>query len=335
MRSKKLRITLSFLPVAALLVLAAISMPGALGSEYESNLTVTFEAQPTDAGSGETITSEPFDPTGEPVAVKVVAPPEYSESYESSDEPVFGATVTLAFAEGSAIGTLAGYEATTGEDGVATFPALSITGANEPFSTHYQLEATATEPEIEISGFFGSSSSGGSATSSTFDIWEAGCFGDNCDVSLTPGNSSLDTYTTTESVGMGASAVSAGVEISCPTQRVIFSSDVFVHVTTGNGPVFLVTHISRADMKAAANNGQKHVGWCVGLKTPGPWDFAQQDTNSSGGLDSGDFFVGLAPKCPRKNASSFAPCFVSKSGDDNGGSFIRGWVPGGDPPRRT
>jgi hypothetical protein len=323
------------LPIVALLVLAAVGTPGAFGSEHESDLTVTFEAQPTDAGSGETITSTPFDPAGNPVAVKVMTVCVDYETESTFPCPVYGATVELSFAEGSATGTLAGNEATTGEDGVATFPALSITGANEPFNTDYQLLATATAPEIVISGFFGSSLSGGSATSSTFDIWEAGCFGDGCEVNLTPGNSSLDTYATTEEVGMGASAAGGGVNLFCPTQKVVFSSDVFVHVTTGNAPVFLVSHISREDMKAATNNGQKHVGWCVGLKTPGPWNFVRQDTNGDSVIGAGDFYVGMAPKCPRKNAASFAPCIVSQSGDDSGGSFIRGWVPGGDPPRRT
>ena len=44
----------------------------------------------------------------------------------------------------------------------------------------------------------------------------------------------------------------------------------------------------------------------------------------------------MAPKCPnKKTAPQFAPCIVSQSGDNDGGSFIRGYVLGGDPPRRT
>jgi hypothetical protein len=77
------------------------------------------------------------------------------------------------------------------------------------------------------------------------------------------------------------------------------------------------------------------MGWCVGLKVPGPWHFVRQDTNGNGSIGEGDLFVGMAPKCPSKNAMSFAPCYVSKMGDGIGGTFIRGWVPGGDPPRRT
>jgi hypothetical protein len=116
---------------------------------------------------------------------------------------------------------------------------------------------------------------------------------------------------------------------------VIYGEEVFFHATPDEDDrVFLVTHITRAAMKAAENNGQKHVGWCVGLKTSAPWvkNGASFQAQTLGGQT---LFVALAPKCPKKNAASFAPCFVSKTSDDNGGSLIRGWLPGGDPPRRT
>jgi hypothetical protein len=92
-----------------------------------------------------------------------------------------------------------------------------------------------------------------------------------------------------------------------------------------------VTHISEVDRKAAANNGNKFMGWCLGLKDPGPWNFPRQDTNGNGSIGDGDLFVGMAPKCPKKNAQDFAPCTTSQTGDGVGGTFIRGWV----PPRRT
>ena len=50
---------------------------------------------------------------------------------------------------------------------------------------------------------------------------------------------------------------------------------------------------------------------------------------------AGDLYVGMAPKCPSKNAKFKAPCIVSQTGDGVGGTYIRGWLPGGDPPRRT
>jgi hypothetical protein len=88
-------------------------------------------------------------------------------------------------------------------------------------------------------------------------------------------------------------------------------------------------------MKAATNNGQKHVGWCIGLKSSTPWvhNGANFTTQTFGGQT---LYVAMAPKCPNKrDAASFAPCLVSQMGDNDGGSFLRGYVLGGDPPRRT
>ena len=61
--------------------------------------------------------------------------------------------------------------------------------------------------------------------------------------------------------------------------------------------------------------------------------FVTQDTN--GAAPGGMLFVGIAPPCPNANPQNFAPCIVSQKGDGNGGSFTLGWLPGGDPPRRT
>jgi hypothetical protein len=223
-------------------------------------------------------------------------------------------------------------------NGVATFSgaaALSISNTNEPLSTSFKLKPKTVGT---YSGLAGANSTG-------FDIWDDGCKGANCNVNLTPGNSSTDTYTTSENVALGASEVNLGgaTNIRCPTQQLIFSTDLFFHATTGNGPVFLVTHISAADRKAAPNNGNKVMGWCVGLKSKGPWNFVRQNTNGDAVTDpnngtwvpGSDLWVGMAPKCPSKNASTKAPCIVSQNGDGVGGTFIRGWLPGGDPPRRT
>ena len=148
--------------------------------------------------------------------------------------------------------------------------------------------------------------------------------------------SNLETYTAQGDFGLAASQLSANL-VNCPTQRVIFSGKTFFHVTTGDESevVFLVTHITKADMKASTNNGQRHVGWCIGLESHAPWDHngAAYTPQVIGGTT---FYVAMAPKCPnKKTATQFAPCIVSQSGDDNGGSFIRGYVLGGDPPRRT
>jgi hypothetical protein len=332
--SRKLRISSFFVLFGAAVAFAGLVAPGA--SAAPGDYHVAFVQQPADAGIGDLITSATFDPTGGEegfVQVEVT-----QEQFEGPDLPVEGASVSFVLATGTglATGDLAFDARTTEANGVATFAPiegsenpLSIDDANNPITSAYRLIPVVTVGEI--APFQGTTPSDG------FDIWEDGCSGDDCQVNLTPGAlGSAETFTTTESVAMGASTIGAGVTITCPTQVVVFSDEVSFYVTTGDEPVFAVTHISRQDMKRIPQNGQKHIGWCVGLKDPGPWNFAQQDTNGSGGPDSGDFFVGLAPKCPNKRtAPNFAPCILSRMSDDLGGSFISGYLPGGDPTKRT
>jgi hypothetical protein len=234
--------------------------------------------------------------------------------------------------EGLASGTLSVTPELTDESGIATFDtSLSIAETNDFMATDYKIvpqaryssEITLLEDGWPFEG----------AASDGFDIWEDGCSGTGCNVNL---RSNLETYTAQGNFGLAASQLS-GELLTCPTQRVIFSNTTFFHVTTGNESevVRLETHITRADMKAAANNGQRHVGWCIGLESFGPWEHngAAYTPQVIGGKT---FYVAMAPKCPnKKTATQFAPCIVSQSGDDNGGSFIRGYVLGGDPPRRT
>lgn len=347
MRSSKLRIASVFIFLMGTLAVSGLFAPGA--SALDGDLHVSIQSGPSDAAAGELITALPFDPTGgidgEFVTVHVLVEEFDGETTTFRNAGLGEVEVKFRLATGAdllegddpaAAGTLTVGTALTDENGVATFDgSLSITPPNQPFTTNYYLvpqaryasEITLLEEGWPFEG----------TRSERFDIWGDGCSGEGCDVSLSPGLSSTDTYTTTENVGMGASEIGlGGTTINCPTQRVIFSNDLLFHATTGTGPVFLVSHITREDMKAAVNNGQKHVGWCVGLKNNGgPWGFPQQDTNGTPGLQADDLYVGLAPRCPRRNAMDFAPCFVSKMSDDNGGSIITGWLPGGDPPRRT
>jgi hypothetical protein len=356
MASRRLRITSLFVVLGTALALTGLVAPGA--SAEVGDIQVEIVNQPTDAAVGELITAEPFDPSGgESGYVQVhvtqtveVCDPE-TETCHEENQDLQGASVTFVLSEDSASQDLNVLPRTTNADGRATFAPecdeeteicdnpLWIGTENQPFTTAYRLVPVVTPPEEEEPPILtiASIASVEGAPSDPFDIWGDGCTGAGCEVNLTPGLSSSDTYTTTEDVGMGASEIGVGgTTINCPTQRVIFSSDLLFHATTGDEPVFLVSHITREDMKASTNNGQKHVGWCVGLKdNGGPWGFPQQDTNGTPGLQADDLYVGLAPKCPRRNAMNFAPCFVSKMGDDNGGSFISGWLPGGDPPRRT
>ena len=345
MRSKKLRIASVFVSLAALLALTGLFAPGA--SAAVGDLQVAIVNQPADAGVGDLITAEAFDPTGgENGFVQVHVTVDTGEGF--SDLP--GAEVTFELPEGSPSMDLTVESRFTNADGVATFAPeegsenpLSIGTPNQPFTTGYQLIPVATPPpsDIEISSLTTDSTQG--IASDPFDIWEAGCNGDGCQVNLTPGTSS-DEYTLGEPGGMGASQLGlGGTNIVCPTQQLIFSTNLFFHATTGDEPVFLISHISAADRKKVANNGNKVMGWCVGLKDKGPWNFPRRNTNGDGVTDpnngtwvpGSDLWVGMAPKCPKKNASNFAPCIVSQTGDGVGGTFIRGWLPGGDPPRRT
>jgi len=346
MRSTKLRIMSVFVLLVGTLAVSGLFAPGA--SALDGDLHVSIQSGPTDAAAGDLITAIPFDPTGGEegafVTVHVLVEEFDGETTTFRDALPGEVEVKFRLATGddllegddpAATGTLTVDAELTGEGGIATFDSsLSITPPNQPFTTNFYLvpqaryasEITLLEEGWPFEG----------TRSERFDIWGDGCRGNGCSVNLTPGQSSSDSYTTTEDVGMGASELGlGGTTFSCPGQLLIFSTNLFFHATTGDGPVFLVNHISEADRKAAANNGQKFMGWCMGLKTPGPWNFARQDTNGDGSIGDGDLFVGMAPKCPKRNAMNFAPCIERQTGDGVGGSIIRGWVPGGDPPRRT
>jgi hypothetical protein len=354
MASRKLRFAIALLPLTLIFALFGLMGPGA---SAQGPITVSIVNQPTDAKVGELITAATFDPTGggidgpgyvEVLVTETVTPIE-GEPYEA---PVEGAEVSFDLAADES-GTLATGDLNvdsrfTDEFGIARFEPLEgsenplhIDDLNQPFTTDYELvpvavppTATTTAPPFIGAAFALEGINGDPST--PFDVWEDGCKGNGCSVNLTPGTSS-DTYTTSEIVAMGASqlGLGGGTTIFCPTQQLIFSTNLFFHATTGNGPVFLISHISALDRKKVANNGNKVMGWCVGLKTPGPWNFRRQDTNGNGSIGAGDLYVGMAPKCPSKNASTKAPCIVSQTGDGVGGTYIRGWLPGGDPPRRT
>jgi uncharacterized surface anchored protein len=293
--------------------------------------TATFTADPTDAIKGQTITSVPLDQEGAPVTVEVTPPVE---------ESAYGLTVTLSFATGPGLTStenIDGNVATTDESGIATFDNLTIGETNESTLTDYQFIAEVTQPEITIGGVAFADEA---PISETFDIWDAGCKGNGngCSIGLRNG---LDTYGASGNAILTASSLSQGAlpNLSCPNQRLIFSADLFSHATDGTGTVTLSSHITKANFRAAGTNyGQAHVEWCIGLKSSTPWihngaAFTQQDTNNDG---TTDLFVGSAPKCPKKKtAPSFAPCILSQMSDSLGGSITRGYLPGGDPPRRT
>jgi hypothetical protein len=347
MRSKAARILLVLAPLTMVLVANGLTSPVAFGQE---GLRLTIISQPADALVGAQITSVPLNPEGAPVRVRA------TYTGEGTTSPAPGVWVTFELATGPhlAEGDLFAEPQQTNESGIASWPPgmLSIGTANESTLTDYKLVAVATEPPIGTDAPTVTEAVVTSAPSRGFDIFEVGCKGTGCSVELRGG---LDVYTTTQNVRLTASEVEAfhlpGME--CRKQLLVFTGSIFVHETSGSGAVGLVNHITAGDLGGGEGGGgagelaiasddpddddDLRIGWCVGTKTRRPWvnnggSFARQDTDGDGRLD---LFVGLAPRCPRNNPKAFAPCIVSRRSDGEGGIILTGWLPGGDPPRRT
>jgi hypothetical protein len=312
---------------AAFLTIALLTVPGALAAPQSSFVFIT---QPQDSEVGATIRAEDLNQGAAFVQVKLV---------DADGDLITNSNVRASFVLASGDGDASGSLSVTPQPlvgGIATFGpgTLSIGTANEPFFTSYRLiPVSARGPMIT-----GDPSEG-------FDVFQDGescATGETCDAIIRNGN---EAYALPTPGTLGASQLSDDVlpGFACPGQKEVFADSVFVHATTDSttpdtpGPVFLSSHVTRKDMKAATNNGQAHVQWCVGLKDDEPWlnngaAFTQQDTNLDG---TPDLYVGFAPACPQANPSAFAPCITSQNGDGNGGSVTNGWLPGGDPPRRT
>ena len=284
--------------------------------------------QPRDAELDHTIRAADLNDTAAFVEVQLT---------DASGNPVATKGVLVGFklatGTGFASGTLTVVPQMTDDSGIATFGegTLSIGTKNEPQFTDYALVPVTTKGAL-ITG----------PASNGFDIWEDGeaCTGgaDTCVASLRGGN---EQYTLGAAGSLGASQLTGVLPgLTCLKQKAIFSNTVFSYATTGNAPlapVRLSTHITSDDWRASSNNGQAHADWCIGLVDPGPWiangaSYRQLDTDGNGVLD---LYVALAPNCPVSNPSGSAPCIVNQNPDGTGGSITTGWLPGGDPPRRT
>jgi hypothetical protein len=337
MSSRQVRsMSLVVVLTTALAITGLLIAPGA-GAEY---FNTSFIVNPTDAIKNQVITGSPLNPAGPNVAVQV----------SGTSGGYGGLTVTLQLVSGpgfATTGSLSGNVEITDEGGVATFPALTIGEPNEATLTDYEFEAVVSGGSSTSALTIGAAFASAGAFSNPFDIWDVGCSGSGCSVALRGG---LDVYTTTQNVRLTASVVPASTlpGLRCRNQTLVFASDVFVHETSGSGVVGLVNHVTFSDLHGGGGGGSVvatvpddddgvRIKWCVGTDTRAPWlrngaPFTRQDTNGDGTLD---LFVGAAPKCPKKNPRNFAPCIVSRTRDGSGGFFLRGWLLGGDPPRRT
>jgi hypothetical protein len=324
MKSSSNRFTLALVTFGLVIALAGLIAPSALGAtKYE----LRFLGQPQDAVVNTLIKSADFDEGNNFVRVQLVD--------VATNAPVTNSKASVTFqlkpGEGLASGDVLRVTPQPLVNGVATFggTSLRIITENEPQFTNYQLTPFTTKNPI-ITG----------PASNPFDIWEDGdtCSGgtDVCEATLRGGE---DDYTLSAAGTLGASELLDALPgLACPGQDEIFSNRIFSYATTGGTtPVFLSNHITKADWQASANNGQAHADWCIGLVNESDWDNSgavptQQDTDLDG---DPDLWVAVAPRCPVANPSGSAPCVVSQTGDGKGGSITTGWLPGGDPPRRT
>jgi len=323
--------------VAALMAIAVafVAAPSALGA---AKFQLLFVNQPRDTEINATIRSADLNQQSAFVQVKLV---------DGMGNLVTNKVVTVGFSLATGPGLATGQlnvtpQATVG--GIATFGegTLSIGTLNEVEFTHYRLIPITTKGSL-ITG----------PASDGFNIWEDGqsCgTGETCTAVLrgdAPGGGE-DTYTLNTPGTLGASEVPAAAlpGMNCAGQKLIFAGSVFENATTEPPtlppspitPVFLTGHITRADFRAAgADFGQAHVDWCVALPAGSPGlnnggTYVQQDTNGDGTLD---LYVGFAIACPNMNPGGSAPCIDSQLSDGAGGNITTGWLPGGDPPRRT
>lgn len=322
--------------LTVVLLLAGVVAPAALGAAKSQLLFLT---QPGDTEVNATIRAVDFDdPTSKFVKVQLV---------DGMGRPLTNKTVSfkLVTDDGSAAEGLHVIPQATDAFGVATFGegTLSISVLNEPEFSPYRLIPITVKGTL-ITG----------PPSAPFNIWEDGdsCGGgDVCTAVLRDDSprGGIDTYTSTGGT-LGASELSANAYPSfpptgaCEGQKLIFGGSAFVNASTDSttpetpGPVFLTSHITRQDFRdAGADFGQAHVEWCMGLTSREPWvnngtPFTIWDPDNDG---ADLLFVAFAPACPNLNPSASAPCITDQRSDGAGGSITEGFIPGGDPVRRT
>jgi len=295
-----------------------------LSTNVNANCHLAITTQPSPARAGELITHDSFNPTStSQVTVQL---------RNANNDPVTYFPVHVGFdleLNGSPAPGLQNDAQLTDASGNATFgegtsgPTLDVSIANDAqFSDYTLIAKSADYPSITESD-----------PSSPFDIWQDACSGSGCSVRIRSGNDVYTSKDLTTGVFLTASALTPtnDINISCEGQTVIFSSSVFVNESGPGTFTFLKSHVTRADMKASANNGQAHVRWCVGLPNKDDWKAA----GVLNPIQQGSFWVAFAPACPNiPDPSGSAPCITRQYGDGNGGSFTEGWLPG-DPPRRT
>ena len=326
MKVSKLRsiVLLASATLIASLALAAPA-PAAPGSSF--HLAFVAGRGPTDALATETITSVPFAPTADKVQVELLN----NSNNRMTNQAV---TVTLSLQLDAAPSTGLAVTPVTTVSGVATFDVLSVATTNIAEISDYTLVASSTsDPDVAP------------ATSADFDVWGDGttCEGGECTHNPDTLDPVPDSYKDNDStIGEVITtstfeATSSNIDCDGYTELTTFS---VWHESTHGGVLFVVTHTARDEMKNLASNGQAGVQLCLAMSHA--WTSQQlrgqplqpvlKDTDGDGNLDS---FVGLAPKCPKKNPAAAAPCITAQYGDGKGGNYTEAWLPGTDPGKRS
>ena len=334
MKSRNIRFTTALVTFGLFVALAGLIAPSAFGATAELRFVDPdgpVTGQPQDAEVNQTIRTADLNVGSGFVQVEVVDAVTKAR-ITNFNKPI---GFVLNAVDGFATGNVLDVTPQVPVNGVATFGegTLSIDTENEPQFTDYSLIPVTTRGPF-VTGL----------PSEGFDVWEDGesCgIGDTCDAFLRGEN---DHYSLSVDGTLGASElVGALPGLTCPGQALIFDNRIFSYATTEadlveDTSVFLSNHITRADWRASANNGQAHADWCIGLPTAAPWEnngASYREVDFNGDAAGGVLFVALAPKCPVANPQGSAPCIVSQKGDGKGGSISLGWLTGGDPPRRT
>lgn len=341
---RKNRAVAAVIAAATALLLAVVLAPTASAADYElrivdpDGVSGPQTGQPQDAKVNQTIRTAELNTSSTSGFVQVEVIDTSTNTRVTNFSKPIG--FVLNTEPGFATGNVLDVTPQVPVNGVATFGdgTLSIDTENEPQFTDYSLVPVTTRGQL-ITG----------PASDGFDVWEdgeacdggtAGGLDNECGASLRGGN---ELYSLNAAGSLGASELFDELPgLTCPGQKPIFDDRVFSYATTendgiANEPVRLVSHITKADWKASANNGQAHADWCIGLVNEEDWAASgatptQLDTDMDGVLD---LWVAIAPKCPTANPSGSAPCYESQNSDGKGGSITIGWLPGGDPPKRS
>ena len=287
--------------------------------------------QPANARVGQAISSQPFTPTGAPVAVEVV-------DGAGTRVAVNGVSVTMSIGTNAGGGALAGTTTAVTTSGLATFSTLSINRAGAGYTL---LAASAS----------------GSATSTAFSIAEVGvACGEDVDctgslgLSNTGGGSSVSVtalqgpLVDVDAGYLTISRIGGPLDCSGYTELVAASDTFAVDVTSPDRQKLVTVTIDKRIMNAQSNNGAAFLESCFGA----PFRFATKpgtplEVNAAyvPGPYPAPEYKGLLPDCGGPAvldgvtiSGAGAPCIEKRNKTGSGDGVITSrWPAGAGDPR--